>query len=279
MKSFGITFFILLLSIHISFASGSANIVFKSLDKRIVTINDDKYIFHWVTKEKILERTKQAFSQASIYDYVLNTIQYGQNKGNSHGLYFAMDPLISSGFGAFGASGDKWVLIAYKIPKGTRLLDSVSNLKLSLKEKRWFKKQGCPAKNLEAFGQYTNILNTDCAKAFNNFYKIKNISGIIYTWQQTQLPFCAPLNEYNPYTYEDKPKAIILKDMHAISPKNMFILDSSRKFTNSNLSEIKRILNTYTSLFANRYKINELSFPEEDSLTYEELKTRMINCH
>ena len=153
------------------------------------------------------------------------------------GMYFALDPVASEDYsytsgGSLSSSHD-WILFVLKIPQTSVFLDlNHYDRKLSRKEIRWFKDQGCTVE----IRSFSDVQVNECA--LNAYLKSVSASGYFYNWLKSGFSFCKPNRILNS-------AAFILRDPKIITPQSLvaFDLESENDVAN------KPFLSILNSLF------------------------------
>ena len=179
-------FFIPILS-----ATASESLPEGPLQKGLIRLDSDKYVFHWAPKSRVLEflgmNQNASFTSEAVFNFAKKETSDQIENDIGKGMYFALNPMASSTYSGEGepAKSNEWVLIALKIPSGTVFLNLKSDFKLSPEEVRWFEHQNCDSV------PYSTPDASACQ--INAYTKAAGASGFFHTWHHGSFfPFCEP---------------------------------------------------------------------------------------
>ena len=228
--------------------TASAEVPDGPLKKRLIKLNEDKYVFHWAPKSKVLDflgmdkdapltpETILQFSKKEASDQIEN------NRGA--GMYFALNPVISRSYG-YVKESNSWIMIALRIPHDAIFLNLSypdQKYKISKKEMHWIRQQGCPEPE---FGQ---LNSSTCA--LNAYLKAAGASGYFYSWIGYSFSFCEPDSRLSD-------AALILRDADLIHSDQLSVFDLHSEDAPENTS----VLSIFNALFKSYMGIDQTAGP------------------
>ena len=224
------------------FASPSNTLPEGPLQKLIVRLDSDKYVFHWTPKWKIRSflgiDENSPLTQETLFKFTKKESSDQLDSDTYKGMYFALNPVTSSRYSgetSFSSSSNTWMLVVLKIPRNTLFLNYMNwlpNSQYSNEETLWFKKQGCNS----------SADPTDRACRLNAYSEAAGVSGYFYSWSSASFSFCEPDSAL-------APTALVLRNANLIQPKTISFFDlSSADETQNNafLSVLNSLFGFYT---------------------------------
>lgn len=189
--------------------------------KQIYTLKKTVVVYNWSVNAGLGDDPSQIQTAKSSANTFWNAFGNSNNGGNmyGYGLYAAIDPFISSGF---GGSGDSWRILEMKLPQGFRVLDLTipvnitdSNLKARINEILGFFE--CPY-NADPDKLMMNggaALTEKCQLLVRKlFQEVLKIDGFFYSYSSAYMKGC---DRSSSSSY----KAIVITQDHWMNSENV----------------------------------------------------------